>query len=394
MKNYSTIFRQILRFLPKRQFAYDAQKGGYNRYTKHFYVWRQFIVNLYAQISGKKSLRDIETGLRAQQDLWHHLGLKNISKSQLSYVNGKRDYRIFQNLYYNLFSKCIDVTPKHKFRFKNPLQILDSTLIDLCLSVFPWAKFRKQKGALKIHALLDVKGNIPSFMVVSTGKDHDIKVARQSQLPLYQDSITVMDRAYIDYAWLYSLNSRGVFFVTRAKDNIDYDIIGQHADVKNKKIMSDLIIKLRGPKSANDYPEKLRLVEYWDEDGDDDIMYFLTNNFHLSAATIAEIYKARWQIEIFFKWIKQNLKIKTFLGTSKNAVMTQIWTAMIYYLLLSYIRYQTKYAHSLLNFTRLFKETLFKKMDIIDLLSLNVNTIKKARDPCYQRVLFDLDIFY
>lgn len=389
MRYYSTIFRQLLNIIPTRKFRYEAEKYGYNRYTKHFKVWNQFLVNLYAQASGKKSLRDIETGLRIQHNHWHQLGLTNISRSQLSYVNSKRDYHIFQNLFYQLLSRCLESAPGHKFRFKNPLNIIDSTTIDLCLSVFPWAKFRKRKGALKIHTLLEVRGNLPSFLVITDGKQHDIKVAKNANLPLSQDSILVMDRAYIDFIWLYSLDKQGVFFVTRSKSNMDYKVLGQHKEIKNKYVLSDDIIELTGYFTSKKYPDKLRLVKFYDEENDK-ILTFITNNMKLSPRTIAKIYKARWDIEIFFKWIKQNLKIKTFLGTSRNAVMTQIWTAMIYYLLLSYIKFQTRYKYSLLKFTRIFKESLFMKKDIIDLLNLIPDKLNNARDPCIQMNLFDL----
>lgn len=387
MKNYNTIFKQILNMIPRRQFDYEASKGGYNKYTKHFTVWNQFLVNLYAQVSGKKSLRDVESGLQVQYKDWYHLGLKNISRSQLAYSNKKRDYKIFKNLYYRLFSKCSGFTPKHKFKFKNPLHALDSTTISLCLSVFPWAKFRKKKGALKLHTLLDLKGSIPSFITVTDGKQHDVKIAKESALPLLQDSIIVCDKAYIDFEWFYKLNNQGIFFVTRMKDNMDYDVLGQHKKIKHKKIYDDFFITLSGKKSYEKYPDKLRIIDFYDEETGQDLN-FMTNNFHLAASTIANIYKCRWQIELFFKWIKQNLKIKTFLGTSENAVMTQIWIAMIYYLLLTYIRFQTKLSYSLLHFTRVIREALFKKMDIIDILNINPNKIKQAREPCKQRTLF------
>ena len=287
-----------------------------------------------------------------------------------------------------MLERCKDVTPKHKFKFKNPLYTLDTTVIDLCLSLFPWAKFRKTKGALKLHTLLDHRGTIPSFLVITDAAQHDVKVAKELHLPISSDSILIVDKAYIDFNWLYSLNEKKIYFVTRAKDNMKYEIIGQHTMSKNKNIVGDHVIVLSGALSSKKYPKELRLVTYYDEE-EERTFQFITNNFYLSASTIAAIYKARWQIEIFFKWIKQNLKIKTFLGTSKNAVLTQIWTAMIYYLLLAYIKYQTKYRYSLLHFTRVIRECLFKKVDIIDLLNLSLKRVKNIRDPCYQ-----LDLLY
>ncbi len=389
MSYSNTVFQQMLSMIPKGQFSSEVDRNGADRYTKHFTSWNQLLVNLYAQASGKNSLRDIETGLKVQHGSWYHLGLKNISRSQLSYVNSRRDYMLFQSLYYHLFARCMDIAPKHRFKFNNPLKILDSTLVHLCLDVFPWAKYRKRKGALKIHTLLDLQGTIPSFIVVTDGRQHDVKVAKQSDLPLSPDSILVMDKAYIDYQWLYELHSKGVFFVTRAMDNRDCLVIGQHGPVDGKAVLNDQVAMLCGPLSSRKYPERLRLITYFDEITDRTLT-FMTNNFQLSAKTIAKIYKARWDIELFFKWIKQNLKIKTFLGTSPNAVMIQIWTALIYYLLLAYIKYQTRYQYTLLHFTRVIREALFHKIDIIDLLNLSPNRLKLPHEPDGQRLLFDI----
>ena len=377
----------MLNLLPKDRFEVNADKYQANRYTKHFTAWGQLVVNLYAQTSGKNSLRDTETGFRVHQGSWYHLGLENVARSTISYANANRNYALYKDTFYDLLDRCRDVTPKHRFKFKNPLCALDATVIDLCLSMYPWAKFRKTKGALKIHALLDYRGTIPSFLVVTDAKQHEVKVARNLSLPLSSDSILAVDKAYIDFQWLYGLSTRGVYFVTRAKDNMDYQVVGQHQEPKNKAVISDEIIRLVGPLTSWKYPEDLRLVTYYDQK-ENKILKFITNNFHLAAATIAAIYKARWEIEIFFRWIKQNLKNKTFMGTSRNAVLTQIWTAMIYYLLLAYIKYQTKYGYALLHFTRVIKESLFKRVDIIDLLNLSPGRLQKLREPCYQATLF------
>ena len=387
MKYVNTIFNQLLNMLPRNEFEQKVAQEKANRYTKHFTAWNQLLVNLYAQITGKKSLRDIETGLKMQQNAWYHLGLVNAVRSTISYSNGKRSYRIVESAFYHLLKKCRDITPKHKFRFKNPLYTLDSTTINLCLSVFPWAKFRKRKGALKIHALLDHRGTIPSFLVITDAKQHDVKVAKNLFLPLSLDSIVVIDKAYIDFQWLYSLSQQKVYFVTRAKENMNYKVIGQHEVNSNKGLLADEEIVLTGFYTQQKYSEKLRLVTYHDKEMDKTYK-FLTNNFNLAAYTISQIYKARWEVELFFKWIKQNLKIKTFLGTSPNAVLTQIWTAMIYYLLLAYIKYQTKYKYSLLYLTRVIKECLFKRADIIDLLNLSLKKVGRLRDPCYDLTLF------
>lgn len=382
----STVFRQLVNLVPSRQFHDEVERTGANRYTKHFTAWNQFIVNLYAQASGKKSLRDVETGLQVQSWAWYHLGLKNISRSQLSYVNARRDYRLYQNLYYQLLAQCAALAPKHRFRFNNPLKILDSTLVRLCLGLYPWARYRRRKGALKIHTLLDANGDLPVFIVVSKGSQHDLTVVQDAELPLSPDSILVFDKGYIDYQWLYKLHCQGVFFVTRAMDHRDCLVIGQHSPADGKTVLNDQIGLLCGPLSSKKYPQKLRLVTYHD-DTTDKTLTFMTNNFQLSARTIAQIYKARWDIELFFKWIKQNLKIKTFLGTSPNAVMIQIWTALIYYLLLAFIKFQTQYRFPLLHFTRVLSEALFQRTDIITLLRLSPNRFKLPHEPDGQRIL-------
>ena len=391
MSNDTTIFRQILSMIPQRQFEKDAELHGYNRYTKHFTVWNHLKANLYAQISGKMSLRDIETGLKVQHKDWYHLGLTNVSRSQLAYVNQRRSFEIFRNLYYHLFSKCTAMSPRHKFRFKNPLHILDSSIITLSLSAFPWAKYSKTKGALKMHTMLDYKGTIPSFMVVTPGKDSDIKVAKESHLPLCPDSILVADRAYLDFDWYNALNAAGVFFVIRVKKNLKYKVLETKTQLQKEKTISDKEILMTGVKTSTLYPQPLRLI-HLKVKGEKPVL-LITNNFKFAASTVTQIYKSRWDIEEFFRWIKQNLKIKSFLGTSENAVLIQIWTALIYYLLLAYIKFQTQYKFTLLHFARVLKEALFKKVDIIDILNFSPHLVKKAREPDQQKKLWDLDKF-
>ena len=387
MSHINSIFNQLLQFIPRHHFekAVSTYSGDY--YTKYFSSWQQFLILLYAQAKDKDSLRDIITSLLANQNNWYHIGLKDIRRSTLSYAMNKRDYRIFEEIFYSLLSQCKDVTPKHKFRFKNPLYSIDASVIDLCLAVFPWAKFRRKKGAIKIHCLLNHSGCLPDFLVITDGKQHEIKVAKNEDFPFLSDSIISMDRAYIDYKWLYKLNKRHIWFVTRAKKNMKYEIIGQQETNEKKGIIWDKSIRLTGYYKQKDYPDKLRLIKYKDKETGK-MLIFLTNNFQLSAYTITQIYKSRWQIEIFFKWIKQNLKIKSFLGTSKNAVLSQIWVAMCYYLLLTYIKYQTKYTYSLLELTRLISEALFMRRNLIDLLSLNTKLLKRIRDPVTQLSLF------
>jgi IS4 transposase len=237
-----------------------------------------------------------------------------------------------------------------------------------------------------MHCLYDHSGALPTFIIVTDGKKHDVRVAKEHEFPLVPDSIVSVDKAYVDYKWLKSLQDKGVWFVTRAKRNIDYAVVGQHA-VKGKGILSDERIALQGPLTKTYYPDELRLIRFHDAERNKTLV-FLTNNFKLAASTIAQIYKSRWQIELFFKWIKQNLKIKSFLGTSKNAVLTQVWVAMCYYLLLSYIKYQTKFGNSLLYLSRVIRETLFERKTLIDILTLRPERLLAAREQGLQGSLF------
>ncbi len=374
MKNCTTIFNQLLNLVPygKIQKAVDEFNG--DKYIKKFSTYHQFITLLYAQIIEKDSLRDIERPLNISKGKLQFFSLPEVKKSTLSDANNKRDYRIFEKIFSVLLEKTMKLTPPYKFKFKNLLYSIDSTTINLCLSIFDWAKYRKRKGAVKIHVKLCHQGNIPEFLTVTDGKCSDITLAK-TVMNFMPDSIVVMDKGYIDFKWLYSLNDSGVFFVTRSKDNMVYEVIGQQEFIEGTGVVSDEIIRLTGTKAASGYPEVLRMVKYYDIKNDK-LYTFITNNFKFAAKTIADIYKDRWQIELFFKWIKQNLKIKSFLGTTKNAVMTQIWVAMITYLIYSYIKFQTKSAFSILDFSRVIKETLFQKVSILDLLSLNPNEVR------------------
>jgi len=386
MPKLGTIFSELLKLFPRYRFEKSVERYQGDRYVKRFSTWQHFITILYSQIKQKDSLRDIESGLATQSAKWYHLGLTNIRRSTLSDANNQRDYKIYEETFYQLLDRCRDHTPKHRFRFKNPMYSIDSTTIDLCLSAFPWAKFRKTKGAIKMHLQYDHSGALPSFMVVTDGKKSDVRVVKENAFPLLPDSIVSIDKAYIDYKWLNSLNNNRVWFVTRAKTNIDYAITGQHP-VTGKGVLSDHKISMTGYRTQKYYPKELRLIEFYDDETEKTLT-FLTNNFKLAASTIAQIYKSRWQIELFFKWIKQNLKIKSFLGTSKNAVMTQVWVAMCYYLLLAYIKYQTKYAKSLLELSRVIRETLFDRKTMIDILTLTPERLRNVQEESLQSALF------
>jgi hypothetical protein len=390
MSFQSTIFNQLLHFIPRYDFDKAVKEQKSDNYCKKFTSWEQLLVLFYTQVTLKDSLRDIETGLLSHRHNLYHLGMEPIPRSTLSDAMNRRNPIIFETIFYNLLDRVHKLAPFHKFRFKNPLYSIDSTTIDLCLSVFNWAKFRKRKGAIKLHYKLSHQGHLPVFCALTNGKVHDVKAARK-YLPVEPDSITCMDRGYLDFQWLYSLHQQGAYFVTRAKDNMNFKIIGQHQPVKNKHILRDDLILLEGFYTSQKYSEPIRLIEYKDPETGK-IYVFLTNHFDLAAITIAEIYHQRWQIELFFKWIKQNLKIKTFLGTSKNAVMAQVWTAMIYYLLLAYLKFQSKCTSTLTELSRRFQNTLMDRLSILEVLSLTKKALMTLQDGLIpkQLVLFPI----
>lgn len=369
MGHYNTVFNQLFNFIPRHRFENSVRQTDADRYTKQFTSWRQLLVLLYSQISGKESLREIETGLMARNRRLYHLGLEAVSRSTLSDAMTRRNAAIFEQLFYSILERAQAVAPGHKFRFKNPLYTFDSTAIDLCLSTFDWARFRKRKGAIKLHYQLDHRGHLPAFMIMTDGKGHDMTTARDG-FEIVPDSIYCFDRAYNCLNWLYFINKQRAFFVTRTHPKQSYRVIGQHTEPSGKNIIDDQIIELKGYMSASKYPEKLRIITALDPQSGK-LYTFMTNNFLLSAWTIAQIYRQRWQIEIFFKWIKQNLKIKTFLGTSRNAVLSQVWVAMIYYLLLAYIKFTSRVKLSITELTRRIKETLFAPLDLLEVLSLS-----------------------
>jgi len=373
-----TVFNQLFNFIPRHVFEKTARSHKADRYAKSFKAWQQFLLLLYAQASEKQSLRDIVGSLELHRSKLYHLGLNVIPRSTLADGLERRSSTIFEEMFYAMVRKTSSVAPAHRFRFKNQLYSIDATTIDLCLSVFDWAKFRTKKGAIKLHCQLDHRGHIPSFIHISDGKLHDVKAAK-GFFEIEPDSIYCVDKAYIDYQWLHTIHKTGAYFVTRAKTNINYVITGQQGESAAKGVLADQIIKLNGDSSSQKYPSKMRMIIFQDEESGK-IYHFITNNFKLDAATIAAIYRQRWQIELFFKWIKQNLKIKTFIGTSKNAVMAQVWVAMIYYLLLAYIKFMSKTPLSLTDFARRMKEASMMPMDLLELLCLAHPKPKKPPD--------------
>lgn len=375
MPHYNTVLHDLLDLIPRHQFDRAVAGLDGDRYVKRFSTWNQFTVLLYAQASGKDSLREIETGLLAQSSRLYHLGLETkVARSTLADANSSRDWRIYEKLFYAMLERCRDLTPTHKFKFKNPLYSLDATVIELSLSAFPWSSYRFRKGGVKLHYQFEHASQIPVFLAITDARRHEIIVARES-VSIIPDSIYCFDRGYNDMGFYRRITDGGAFFVTRARKNLSAEFIGQQERPQGKGIFADFVIEKSGFYAGQDYPYPLRLIAYYDRETGN-YLEFLTNNFKLAATTIAQIYKARWQIEIFFKWIKQNLKIKNFLGTSKNAVLTQVWVAMCYYLLLAYVKYQTRYRASLFYLHRIVKETLLERAKIIDLLRLNEGRLR------------------
>lgn len=378
MSYHPTVFNQLFNFIPRHVFERLVSSYRSDDRSRYFDSWSQFVTLLYAQITGKCSLRDIETGMLMEKSKLYHLGMKRpVCRSTLSDALSRRDAGFFEALFYHFLERVQKVAPGHGFSFKHKLYSLDASTIDLCLSVFDWAKFRTSKGAIRLHVGLDHRGHLPSFVVVSDGKKHELNVVK-SQLKIEPDSIYCFDRGYIDYNWLHRIHQHKAFFVTRVKKNLQLYTTGQHRPARSKNILSDVIVRyITCDKSDLRYQEQLRKITLSDPDTGK-IYVFLTNNMQLEAETIAAIYRERWKIELFFKWIKQNLKIKTFIGTSKNAVLSQIWVAMIYYLIIAYLRFQSKHCLKPIELARRLKTTLMKRINLIEVISLSKKSIQYA----------------
>lgn len=382
MAHSNTLIHELLRLIPRHQFDSIVKNHNGNRYVKRFDCWQHLVTLLYAQAADKSSLREIEQGMEVNDPRLYHLGLTKIRRSTLSDANKKRPCEIFQALFYKLSERCQTLTPKHKFKFNNPLYTWDATLISLCLSLFSWSKFGQTKGALKLHVQLNHNGHIPDFIVASPAFHHESMIVKR-HFQITPDSIYCFDRGYNDYSLYRRIHNAKAFFVTRPKDNMHYTVTGQHSNPLKNGVLSDEIITL----TNDDHQKPLRLVRYYDHESGE-LFEFLTNNFHLSAKTIADIYQSRWQIEAFFKWIKQNLKIKTFLGTNQNAVLSQIWVAMCYYLLLAYIKYQTKFKKSLFYLHKLIQDALFSRLTLIDLLTVSTKRLERFKTNEFQLSFF------
>jgi hypothetical protein len=362
MTRFCSIFSQVLQLFPRVEFQKAVVATKAERHARGFTCWGQFVAMLFCQLGRAHSLREICGGLASCEGKLAHLGIDAPSRTTLSYANAHRPWQLYEQVFYQLLAQCRGVTGKRKFRFKNPLVSLDSTVIDLCAEMFPWAAFRRTKGAVKLHFTLDHDGYLPTALVITEGKRHDVTVARQQTFA--PGTILVFDRGYLDIAWFAQLTETGVYFVTRMKETLLYEAV-KHLDVPSQGgVVTDEWIALGNARSAAMYPPELplRRVEVALPDGER--LVFLTNHLGLGPTTIARIYKDRWQIELFFKALKQNLRVKTFVGTSANALHIQIWTALIALLLLKYLQLKATFGWSLSNLVALLRMNLFAYRDL------------------------------
>lgn len=364
MSTTASCFAQVLSLVDRNDFARAVIDRRGERGAKGFSCWDQFVSMLFCQMGGANSLREICGGLATAMGKLVHLGMDQApARSTLAYANEHRPWQMYEDTFYSVLRRCRELaaTKKRKFRFKNPLLSLDASVIDLCLSVFDWARFRRTKGAIKLHLLLDHQGCLPCWALVTDGKKHEVKVAQR--LSFAPGTIVAMDRGYNDYSLFSSWTEAGVFFVTRAKHNMVYEVIEDRVVPERGNVLSDETIRLTGPGAAQRCPHPLRRIVVWDEENEREIV-LLTNIFHLAASTVAAIYKERWQIELFFKALKQYLKVKTFVGTSENAVKTQIWIALIAILLLKFLRLRSSWTWSLSNLAALLRFNLLTYRDL------------------------------
>lgn len=356
-------------WIPRYEFDKCVRRYRGDKRVKTFTCYDQFLTMAFAQLTYRESLRDIETCLNALESKLYHAGIKgNVSRSTLADANEKRDWRIFADFAQILIGQARVLYAEEDFgvELEQAAYALDSTTIDLCLSLFSWAQFRKRKGAIKLHTLLDLRGNFPSTVIVTTGKVSDVKIL--DQLVFEPGAFYIMDRGYLDFARLYSINLSSSFFITRAKKNFQFTRRYSHPVDKTTGLQCDQTITLNGVNSKKYYPKEMRRVVYYDADIGKRFV-FLTNNFTEPALTIAKLYKCRWQVELFFKWIKQHLRIKAFYGTSENAVKTQVWIAISVYVLIAIIKKQLKLDRSLYTILQILSISLFEKTPILQVFS-------------------------
>ena len=363
------IFSQVMEHLPLHAFHQCVSRYNGDFKVKEFSCLDQYLCMSFAQLTYRESLRDIEACLRAQQGKLYHMGIRaSVSRNTMANANKIRDWRIYADLAQYLIGIARRLYKKEQLGvdIEQTVYALDATTIDLCLALFPWAHFRTAKAAVKLHTLIDLRGNIPTFIHISDGKLHDVNVL--DVLPIEPGSIYVMDRGYVDFERLYRITRSLAFFVTRAKSTFKFERIYSHPVDKSTGLICDQTIKLTVPATAKKYPDKLRRVKYRDLETDK-VLVFLTNNFDLSAKLIADLYKQRWQVELFFKWIKQNLRIKTFYGTSENAVKAQVWIAVSVYVLVAIMKKRLKIEASLYTIFQVLSVTIFERMPLLQVLT-------------------------
>ena len=383
------VFSQLIDFLPKYQFNKCVRLYRGNDRVRRFSCLDQFLCMAFAQLTYRESLRDIETCLRAMQPKLYHAGFRgNMSRSTLAEANENRDWRIYADFAQVLIAQARQLYANDDFGLdlKQTAYAFDSSTIDLCLSLFPWAKFRQRKAAIKLHTLIDLRGSIPCFISITDGKTHDVNIL--DQLILEAGAFYIMDRGYVDFSRLYIFHQHQAFFITRAKSNMSYVRRDYRPVDKTTGLRSDQTIVLRGNKASKDYPVPLRRVSYYDSENQKRLV-FLTNNFFLDALTIAKLYRCRWQVELFFKWIKQNLRIKTFFGTTENAVKTQIWIAISVYVLVAIIKKELEISRSLTEILQILSITLFEKVPMDKVLTEKFPQSGNNEFP-NQLLLFDL----
>ena len=374
--------------LPLVEFQKCVQKYRGDYKIKSFSCLDQFLCMAFAQLTYRESLRDIEACLKSQRSKLYHMGIRgNVARNTLANANQQRDWRIYADFAQVLISTARDLYVGDNFGvdLKETAYALDSSVIDLCLATFPWARFRKHKGAIKLHTLLDLRGSIPTFIHISDGKLHDVNVL--DILPIEVGAFYIMDRGYIDFVRLYRIRLALAFFVTRQKSDCSFTKISATEIDMSTGLRCDQIVKLKGFYSAKDYPEPFRRIQYYDDE-QDKLLTFMTNNMELPALTIAKLYKARWQVELFFKWIKQHLRIKKFFGTSENAVKTQIWIAVSVYVLIAIIKKRRGLSRSLYEILQVFSISLFEKMPMLQAFAGNEENISEG-GFCKQLELFD-----
>ncbi len=365
MAYHNSVLSQLLRLVPRLEFEKQANRCDGRRRSDALTRWSQFVALMIGQLGGRRSLRDIEATARSQRQHRYHLGSQSISRSALGRANEQLDYRFYEGVFQSLYQRCMSNQRRHGFRFKNKLFSLDASLIDVSMKVFPWVNFGRKKSAFKLHLGLDHDGLIPAFACVTQGKVSDMVQARQLALPT--GSVVVFDRGYNGYRWHNTLTENGIFFVSRIRGNAKYRVLERHAVSGCRGITSDQTIEYTALRKDGDKLTPIRRIGYRDPETGKHYI-FISNQFSWSAKTIADIYKQRWQVELFFKWIKQNLKIKAFLGNTENAVMTQIMAALCVYLLLAFLKFQSKIDKSLQQIIRLLQLNLFARRSLLELL--------------------------